>query len=104
MLSNREILGKFKEIFDQILPTSGATLKGRRELAVLSNVLTFSMVKLAKPDADGFANDNAPSKQKASHCPKLGSSWRIKKGSGMSCLWPRFRTQSDPRQPLQEAP
>ncbi len=79
MLSDREILDKFKEIFDQILPMSGATLKGRREWAVLCNVLTFSMVNLAKPGADRFANDNAPSKKKASHCPKLGSSRRIKR-------------------------
>lgn len=73
MLSNREILGKFKEIFDQILPTSGATLEGRRELAVLSNVLTFSMVNLAKPDADRCANHNTPSKRK----PRTVPNWEV---------------------------
>ena len=67
MLSDREILDKFKEIFDQILPMSAATSKGSRELAVLRNVLTFSMVNLAKQDAERFANDNPPSKKKALH-------------------------------------
>ena len=65
MLSDREILDKFKEIFDQILPMSGATLKGRRELAVLRNVLTFSMVNLAKPDAERLRQRQCAFKKKA---------------------------------------
>ena len=71
MCSDQEILDKFKEIFDQILPMSGVTLKGSRGLAVLRNVLAFSMVNLAKPDAERFANDNAPSKRKPSKGPIL---------------------------------
>lgn len=71
MCSDQEILDKFKETFDQILPMSGTTLKGSQELAVLRNVLTFSMVNLAKPGADGFANDNAPSKRKPCKGPIL---------------------------------
>jgi hypothetical protein len=71
MLSDREILDKFKETFDQILPMNATTLKGGRELGFVRNVLTFLMVNLAKPDADRFANDNPPSKRKPRAGPTL---------------------------------
>ncbi len=64
MLSDQEILARFKEILDLILPMEGNTLNGRREIDVLRNVLTFSMINLAKRLRQGVlgaANDNQTS-------------------------------------------
>lgn len=64
MLSDQEILARFKEIFDLILPMEGTTLNGRREIDVIRNVLTFSIINLAKrlrQGIGGAANDNQTS-------------------------------------------
>jgi len=61
MLSDQEILERLKAILDEFQAMDGATLNGQRELNVVRNVLTFSIVKLAKRTHDRTVNDNRPS-------------------------------------------